>query len=119
MNWSDFLRYSKYIAVFYGIAFTLVLTGIWLAPSDTGWKFFWSGVVFGVTSAAANICLGIYHSNHKTSMAMEKNIYLATQEQAQVITSDDKGLLVAKTELDLERSFREIARKVIRDERGY
>lgn len=121
MTWSDFLKYSKYIAIFYAIAFVVTLVGIWsVGQGDTGWKFIWSGVLFGVAAGTANICLGVYHSNHRVAMTMEKNIYQATQDQAQVITTDGKELEQMKPgEADVEVRFREIARKAIRDERGY
>lgn len=118
MTWSDFLKYSKFIAIFYTIAFALVLVGIW-SGTGVNYRFIWSGVLFGAAAITANVALGWYHSNHRTSMALEKNVYLATQEQAQIITSDTKELNLAKTEVDLENRFREIARKAIRDERGY
>jgi hypothetical protein len=121
MTWNDFLRYTKFIAVFYAIAFALVLVGIWLAPSDTGWKFFWSGVVFGVTSAVANICLGIYHSNHKAVMVMAKNDWLEQRQQPQVIASESKELDYARkaNNEEIEILLRAQIRKALRDERGY
>jgi len=95
MTWSDFLKYSKYIAVFYGIAFAMTLVGIWfVGKSDTGWKFITTGILFGCTALAANIALGWYHSNHQSEMKMAKNIHLAKQSEAQVITSDSKELSV-------------------------
>jgi high-affinity Fe2+/Pb2+ permease len=118
MTWYDFLRYSKYIAIFYAIAFALVLIGIW-SSIGVGERFIWSGVLFFAAAAAANIALGWYHSNHRSSMALEKNIYLDQQQKAQVITTEGKELAELKTELDLEGRFREIARKTIREERGY
>jgi len=118
MTWNDFLRYSKYIAIFYTIAFALVLIGIWMG-TGVNYRFIWSGVLFFATAVAANVALGWYHSNHRSSMALEKNIYLDQQQKAQVITSDTKELAQMKTELDLEGRFREIARKTIREERGY
>lgn len=118
MTWTDFLRYSKYIAIFYAIAFVLVLIGIW-AGDGVNYRFIWSGVLFGAAAGAANLALGWYHTNHSSSMALEKNIYLDQQEKAQVITSEGKELEVQKTALDMESRFREIARKTIRDERGY
>jgi len=118
MTWNDFLRYSKYIAIFYAIAFALVLIGIWMG-TGVNYRFIWSGVLFFVAAAAANIALGWYHSNHRQSMALEKNIYLDQMNQAQVITSETRDLEQVKTEYDLEKRFREIARKAIREERGY
>lgn len=120
MTWYDFLRYSKYIAVFYGAAFVLMLFGIW-AGDTVNYKLIWSAVLFFGTAIAGNVALASYHYNHKGSMNMAKNEYLVEQDAAQVITDagDSKSLALRATEADLEEHIRQIARKAVRDERGY
>jgi hypothetical protein len=125
MTWSDFLKYSKYIAVFYGIAFVMTLIGIWfVGHSDTGWKFITTGILFACTAFAANVALGWYHSNHKSEMKMAKNVHLARQAEAQVITSDSKELQVVTEEGQfanemLNEHMREAISEEVRKQRGY
>jgi hypothetical protein len=122
MTWSDFLRYSKYIAVFYAIAFVMALVGIW-AGGGVDYKLLWSAALFFCTAIAANVALGVYHSNHKSEMRMAKNIHLAKQSQTQVITSDTKDLAVPEQDQLaaqlLEDGMRDIIRREVRKERGY
>jgi hypothetical protein len=117
MTWADFLKYSKFIVIFYVIAFALVLIGIW-SGSGVNWRFIWSGVVFGGAAAFANAALGIYHERHRTEMTLEKNIYLAKQEAPQVITGEGNEL-ETRAQHAVEEQFRAVARKVIKEERGW
>lgn len=91
MTWADFLKYSKYIAVFYAAAFVIGIVGIWAQPHA---QWIWSAVMFFGAAIAANVALGFYQANHKSALLFAKNDYLAKQEEAQVITGDGKSLAI-------------------------
>lgn len=119
MNWSDFLRYSKYIAVFYAIAFAIGIIGIW-SPNPERW--IWTAVMFFGAALAGNIALGFYHANHKDAMVMAKNEHLMKQEEAVVITGETTKALDFQRKAvnaELEGILKDQVRKVIREERGY
>ena len=119
MTWSDFLRYSKYIAVFYVIAFMIGILGIWMEPHG---QWIWTASMFFGAALAGNVALGIYHANHKGSMLMAKNDYLQEQGAAQVITGErNKSLELRQSGLtaDMEDFMREQVEKQIRHTRGY
>jgi hypothetical protein len=121
VTWKDFLKYAKWISVFYAIGFAMALLGIWLP--ELGAKFIWSGVLFAGAAGIANVALGSYHYNHKPEMSMQKNMYLAEQAEAQVITGDGVSVqpgqalrqLEAKLTVDLDQKVR----REVRDQRGY
>lgn len=115
MTWSDFLRYSKYIAIFYAIAFVMALIGIW-AGDGVNDRLLLSAALFFCTALAGNVALGAYHTNHKSEMKMAKNIHLAKQTEAQVITSDSKDLAVPEEQQLAAQLLSESMRDVIRDE---
>jgi hypothetical protein len=118
MKWSDFLRYAKYIAVFYAAAFVIGILGVWIPPHE---KWLDTAVIIFLTAAVANICLGAYHYNHKPSMLMAKNDWLAEQDEPQVVASESKELDYARkiNNEEIEALLRTQIRKAIRDERGY
>lgn len=118
MKWADFLRYSKYIAVFYAAAFIIGILGIWMEPHG---QWIWTAVMFFGAALAGNIALACYQYNHKGAMLMAKNDYLLTQEEAPVITSANKGLATTDSGLkaDMAQFIQEEAEKAWRDRRGY
>lgn len=118
MKWSDFLRYAKYIAVFYATAFIIGIIGIWIPPHQ---KWMDTAVIIFLTAAVANICLGAYHYNHKPSMIMAKNEWLDEQDEPQVIASDSKELDFKRraNDKEIEDLLQIQIRKALRDERGY
>lgn len=121
MTWKDFLKYAKYISVFYAIGFAMALLGIWMP--GVGEKFIWSGVLFAGAAGIANVALGSYHYNHKPEMSMQKNLYLADQAEAQVITGDgvavEPNQALKQLEVKLTVDLDEKVRREVRDQRGY
>ena len=119
MTWHDFLKYSKYIAVFYGIAFVIGLIGIWM-PDPNRWVL--TAGLFFCTAIAANVALGFYYHNHDGAMTLEKNIYLAEQEQAQVITGEtpkkDLQILRRQQQADFKEVIDDAVRESLRKQ-GY
>jgi len=123
MTWSDFLKYSKYIAIFYAVAFVFAFIGIW-AGTGVNYRLLWSGGLFFCTAIAANVALGWYHANHKSEMQMAKNVHLARKAEAQVITSDSKSLSVVTEEGQfagelLDEHMRDAIADEVRKQRGY
>ena len=119
MTWNDFLKYTKYIAVFYAIAFAIGIIGIWAQPHA---QWMWTAVLFFGAALAGNIALGSYHYNHKSSMVMAKNEHLAKREEAQVITGESTKALDFQRKsvnAELDELMRDKVRQVIREERGY
>lgn len=122
MNWEQFLKYSKYIAIFYGIAFVIALIGIWVEPHG---KWMLMGGLFFAAAFAGNVALGIYHSNHKGSMIQSKNEYLVQQDEAQVITGESTGTTMelatpSEAKKRVHADMDEYIKQVIRNERrGY
>jgi len=122
MTWSDFLKYTKYIAVFYAIAFCIGIIGIWM-PNPT--RTVLTAAMFFCAALAGNVALGFYHANHKSEMKMAKNIHLARVDGVQSITSDAKGLAVVTEQAELasgllNESMREaIEEEVRKQRRGY
>lgn len=124
MNWSDFLRYSKYIAVFYAAAFVMAFSGIWITGLSE--KFIWSGALLGATALAGNLALGFYYNNHKGLMLVAKNDYIAEQGGAQTITGDGKTVALSTGTIgesgmtvEFEEFLKEQTRQALRRERGY
>lgn len=119
MTWKDFLRYTKYIGVFYAIAFALTLVGIW----STDPKFVYSGLLFAGAAVVANVALGFYHSNHKQQMRFEKNLFLAEQEGSMDITGSEPAPAVVSSQQRLQEGIRELTEsevaKALRNQRGY
>jgi hypothetical protein len=119
MTWSDFLRYSKYIAVFYAIAFMIGIIGIWAEPHG---QWIWTAAMFFGAALAGNVALGFYHANHQGSMVMAKNEYLAKAEEAQVITGETTKALDFQRRAvnsEMDELMKDKVRQVIREERGY
>lgn len=119
MTWADFLKYTKYIAVFYATAFVIGVVGIWAEPHL---QWMWTSMLFFFTALASNVALAFYHANHKGSMTMAKNEYLSKREEAQVITGEpSKELDFQRKALnaDMEDLMKDKVRQVIREERGY
>ena len=119
MTWNDFLKYSKYIAVFYAIAFLIGVIGIWAQPHS---QWIWTAVMFFGAALAGNVALGFYHANHRSSMVMAKNEYLSKQEEHVVITGETTKALDFQRKAvnaELEDLMRDKVRQVIREERGY
>jgi|KBSMisStaDraftv2_1062788.scaffolds.fasta_scaffold01796_6 hypothetical protein len=127
MTWADFLRYSKYIAVFYGLAVVLMVLGIWM-PTGINYRFIWSAVLcFGV-ALASNVALGFYHANHKAEMRFAKAVYIQQEDQDApvditsnskdlAIVTDDEGKVVLSPQLaDL---VDDVAYQAARKARGY
>jgi len=122
VTWSDFLKYAKYIAVFYGLAFVIGVVGIWM-PNPT--RTVLTAAMFFCAALAGNVALGFYHNNHRSEMKMAKNIHIARQDGVQSITSDAKGLAVVSEDDEvgagfLNLSMREaIEEEVRKQRRGY
>jgi hypothetical protein len=118
MTWSDFLKYSKYVAVFYAAAFLVGIVGIWAQPHS---QWIWTAVMFFGAAMAGNVALACYHYNHKGSMLLAKNDYLAAQDEAQVITgttSKSMELRQAGLRADMEEFMTDKIKEEMRN-RGY
>jgi hypothetical protein len=120
MTWQDFLKYSKYIAVFYGLAFCFVFAGIWVG--NINMKLIWSGGLCFAVALAANVALGSYHYNHKKAMAFEKNVWLDQQQEAQVITGETPKAALQLHRRQNEQDFQEVIDQAVNKtlrEKGY
>jgi hypothetical protein len=119
MNWEQFLKYSKYIAIFYAIAFCIGIIGIWVPPHG---QWLTMGAFFCAAALAGNVALAFYHSNHKGSMIQSKNEYLVQQDEAQVITGESTGTTMelatpSEARKRVVADMDEHIRQVVRDER--
>lgn len=117
MTWTDFLRYTKYIAVFYVAAFITAMVGIWVPPHV---QWIWTGALIFLTAVASNVALGFYQYNHRGSLLYSKAKEQPDNPQVVTALSDSKELALSdRAAADLDIMLDDVALRAARRARGY